>query len=127
MFRYSTPIMPFIIACLAFLLVYINLVDGKNEHEIKEIGFQNASLIEKNKMLTETIEDLEKDIKKLTEEKIEIERTKRQSQDNIEFLKIMQADLKESEIHRRILESENAALRKYLVSEEPGTQFNDFV
>ena len=127
MFRYSTPIIPFIIACLAFLLVYINLVDGKNEQEIKEIGFQNASLIEKNKMLTETIEDLEKDIKKLTEEKIEIERTKRQSQDNIEFLKIMQADLKESEIHRRILESENAALRKYLVSEEPGTQFNDFV
>lgn len=30
----------------------------------------------------------------------------------------MQADLKHSEMHRRVLESENAALRKHLVSEE---------
>ena len=116
-FRYSTPILPFVIACLAFILVYINLVDGKNEREVKKISFQNASLIEKNKALEETIEDLEKDTKKLIEEKIELERTKRQSQDSIEFLKIMQADLKQSEIHRRILESENAALRKHLVEE----------
>lgn len=90
----------------------------KNEKKIKGIGFQNASLIEKNKALTDTIEDLEKDIKQLSDEKIQLERTKRQSQDNMEFLKIMQADLKESEINRRILESENAALRKHLISEE---------
>lgn len=126
LFRYSTPLvtfisicLAFIIACLAFGLVYINLTDGKNERKIKDIGFQNASLIEKNKEFVETIENLEKDIKKLIEEKIQLERTKRHSQDNIEFLKIMQADLKQSEMHRRVLESENAALRKYLVNEEP--------
>ena len=125
LFRYSTPIvhvigicLAFIIACLAFVLVYINLVDGKTEQKIKGIGFQNASLIEKNQMLVETIVNLEKDIKKLIEEKIQLERTKRHSQDNSEFLKIMQADLKHSEMHRRVLESENAALRKHLVSEE---------
>ncbi|AEB29552.1 hypothetical protein CAR_c08580 [Carnobacterium sp. 17-4] len=123
--RYSTPLftfiitcLAFVIACLAFVVVYINLVDGKNEKKIKGIGFQNASLIEKNKELIDTIEDLEKDIKQLIDEKIQLERTKRQSQDNIEFLKIMQADLKQSEINRRILESENAALRKHLISEE---------
>lgn len=125
LFRYSTPVvsfisicLAFIIACLAFVLVYINLVDGKNEQKIKGIGFQNASLIEKNEVLVETIANLEKDIKKLIEEKIQLERTKRHSQDNSEFLKIMQADLKYSEMHRRVLESENAALRKYLVSDE---------
>ncbi|WP_407390009.1 hypothetical protein [Carnobacterium jeotgali] len=125
LFRYSTPIvnfigicLAFIIACLAFVLVYINLVDGKTEQKIKGIGFQNASLIEKNQMLVETIVSLEKDIKKLIEEKIQLERTKRHSQDNSEFLKIMQADLKHSEMHRRVLESENTALRKHLVSEE---------
>ena len=126
LFRYSTPLvtfisicLAFIIACLAFGLVYINLTDGKNERKIKGIGFQNASLIEKNKEFVETIENLEKDIKKLIEEKIQLEKTKRYSQDNVEFLKIMQADLKHSEMHRRVLESENAALRKYLVNEEP--------
>lgn len=123
--RYSTPLftfiitcLAFVIACLAFVVVYINLVDGKNEKKVKGIGFQNASLLEKNKALMDTIEDLEKDIKQLSDEKIQLERTKRQSQDNSEFLKIMQADLKQSEINRRILESENTALRKHLISEE---------
>ncbi|WP_035053514.1 hypothetical protein [Carnobacterium pleistocenium] len=108
----------FIIACLAFALIYINLVGGKSEQKIKQVGFQNASLLDKNKELIETIENLEKDTKKLIEEKIEFERTERYSQDNIEFLKIIQADLKQSEMYRRVLESENTALRKYLISEE---------
>lgn len=125
LFRQPTLVVSFIslflvliVACLAFALVYINLVDGKSEQKIKRVGFQNASLLDKNKELVETIENLEKDTKKLIEEKIQLEKTKRFSQDNIEFLKIMQADLKQSEMYRRVLESENAALRKYLVSEE---------
>lgn len=123
LFRQSIPVVSFInlclvfvIACLAFALVYINLADGKNEQKIKRICSQNASLIDKNKEFVEIIDNLEKDAKKLIKEKIELERTKRHSQDNIEFLKIMQADLKNSEMYRRVLESENAALRKHLIN-----------
>lgn len=47
LFRYSTPIvhvigicLAFIIACLAFVLVYINLVDGKTEQRLKGLVFK---------------------------------------------------------------------------------------
>ncbi|MEG0474930.1 MAG: hypothetical protein RR548_04455 [Carnobacterium sp.] len=116
--QHPTFIVPILIACLAVYLVYINLTDGKTEKETKKTAFHNTVLIEQNNALKEEISGLEEDLKKLLKEKSDAEKADRTYTDRFQFLNIMQQDLKESEMNRKILESENAALRKYLISED---------
>lgn len=116
--QHPTFIVPILVACLAVYLVYINLTDGKTEKETKKTAFHNTVLIEQNNALKEEIKGLEEDLKKLLKEKREAEKADRTYIDQFQFLNIIQQDLKESEMNRKILESENAALRKYLISED---------
>lgn len=113
------PIFLFIlIACLAAYLICTNLLEGKTGKEANELLFYNSSLVENNAALKEEIAGLEEDLKKVLSEKAQVEKTDRSITDHFQFLKIMQQDLKESEMNRKVLESENAALRKYLISQD---------
>lgn len=128
LFQYTTAVIPIMIACLAFYLVNINLTEGKVIKENKAIAFQNASLIEETKEQKRQLKHLESDLRKALEDKTAFEKQQRAYDDNIKYLKILQKDLKQSEINRKILESENTALRKHLITQktaEDAVMFNE--
>ncbi|MEG0552207.1 MAG: hypothetical protein RR533_01575 [Carnobacterium sp.] len=108
-------IIPILIACTTVYLFCIYLVEGNKEKKHKKLFHHNQFLIEQNLKLKEEILFMDEDLKKVMDKKVTSEKSNRSFADNFQFLDIMQQDLKESEMKRKVLESENAALRKYLL------------
>jgi hypothetical protein len=108
-------ILPILIVCVTSYLFVIHLVEGKKEKEQKQLFDHNQFLIEQTAKLKEEVLFIEEDLKNIMNEKINAEKSDRSFADYFRFLDIMQKDLKESEMKRKVLESENIALRKYLL------------
>ena len=108
-------IVPLLIACATVYLFFISLVEGKQEKKQRKLFHHNQKLIEQNVKLKEEVLLIEEDLKKIIDKKVILEKSDRSFADNFQFLDIMQQDLKESEMKRKVLESENTALRKYLL------------
>ncbi|WP_034550660.1 hypothetical protein [Carnobacterium funditum] len=116
--RLLETIFPLLIACATVYLLSITISEGKKEKNQHKLLQRNQFLIEQNLEIKEGIKYIEEDLKKLLNEKASLEKIDRSFGDNFQFLKIIQQDLKESEMKRKILESENAALRKHLISQK---------
>ena len=108
-------IVPILIACATVYLFFISLVEGKQEKKQRKLFHHNQYLIEQNAKLKEEVLFIEEDLKQVMDKKAIFEKSDRSFADNFQFLDIMQQDLKESEMKRKVLESENIALRKYLL------------
>ncbi|MGB3159989.1 MAG: hypothetical protein WBA84_01960 [Carnobacterium sp.] len=106
---------PILIACAAVYLLSLNMSKGKKEKKYNQLFHHNQLLIDQNEKLKKEAMYREEDLRKLMDKKILSEKLDRSFSDNFQFLKIMQQDLKDSELKRKVLESENTALRKYLL------------
>ncbi|WP_414840032.1 hypothetical protein [Carnobacterium sp. TMP28] len=114
-------ITPIVIAYSALYLFYIYSVQGRKEKKYKKHkkhSYYNQFLIGQHSKFKEELFFIEEEFKNLMSKKIISDKIERSFAGNFRFLTIMQQDLKESEIKRTILESENAALRKYLLMKD---------
>ncbi|MCA9766719.1 MAG: hypothetical protein KC455_09925 [Carnobacterium sp.] len=112
---------PIIIAYSALYLFYTYSVQGRKEKKYKKHkkhSYYNQFLIGQHSKFKEELFFIEEELKNLMSKKNISDKIDRSFAGNFRFLTIMQQDLKESEIKRTILESENAALRKYLLMKD---------